>query len=212
MTDTVFTNIRTLRTEQDNSQLDRLARINVYGPVPINPFLRLRHNSNQSLVAMALSCRVDRKALARLEKGMYTTPLPSVVDYWVNLSRATEGELWSDYEDFQYNQRKRHPLFFGPSLYIDPQGAHPLRQLRANVPAMHDPNATSPVGITECAEALCLALDTLQFFEKKYRLQQTVPKTLKAVLSQIGYTREQINTFEREYKSWRLVNKPVSRS
>lgn len=152
---------------------------------------------------------VDRKVLARLEKGMYAQPSPSVVDYWVNRGAVTEGELWSDYENYQYLQRRRHMFYFGPSLVTTPNHVHPFRRLRANRPAAHDLDVTLPVGITECCEALCLPLDTIQFFEKKFRLQQSVPKLLKSVLSQIGYTRQEIIQFEQEYLAWRKDNKAV---
>jgi transcriptional regulator with XRE-family HTH domain len=201
--------VRALRSVNDIVQLDRVARDTKFGPEPENPFRTLR--GDLTLAALASMAHVDRKVLSRLEKGMYVQPSPSVVDYWVNRRHlVTEGELWADYENYQYLQRRRHMFYFGPSLITTPNHTHPFRRLRANRPTAHDLDVILPVGITECCEALCLPLDTIQFFEKKFRLQQSVPKILKQVLSQIGYTREQIAQFEKEYLAWRKDNKSVT--
>ena len=194
-------------------RLDAQARIKQFGPTPVNPFRELRSVTKQSLVALAQVSNMDKKAIYRLELGMYTNPLPSAVRYWVEVrSLISEGELWNRYEDYQLLQRQRHRLFLGDqlnSLVIDEaNGLHPFRQLRQKRPSLVS-GEPLPVGITDLCIALCLPLDTIQFWEKKWRNQQSVPKTVKAALSQIGYNRFQISTFEAQYKSWRLLHKTV---
>lgn len=189
-----------VKTDYDK---DADVRIDVYGPIPINPFTELRMNRGLSINQLAIACRVNNKALARLEKGMYVNPLPRMVDYWVNLGLVTEGEVCSDYEHFRYLQRNRHRFFLGESLAVDTtEPLHPMRQLRLRRPSLVDKKPL-PVGLMDFCEALCLPLDSIQHFEKKYATQQSVPKELKLALNQTGYTRQQINTFETHYSLWR---------
>jgi hypothetical protein len=192
-------------------RLDEEARTSDVGMPPANPFKELREGLGVGINELAKLALVDRKAISRLEVGMYTRPLPSMVDFWVKRGVATEGELTNDYEVYQIKQRQRYRFYFGATLHVDASSAlHPFRQLRARRPSYHD-NTPLPVGLTACAQALCIPLDTLQFFEKKYRLQQSVPKPLKEALNQIGYSREQIRTFENAYKAWRELNKVLVR-
>ena len=185
--------------------LDEDTRIDLYGSIPINPFTELRTNKGLSINQLSISTRVNNKALTRLEKGMYVNPLPRMVDYWVNLEVVTEGELCSDYENFRYLQRRRHQFFFGSSLFVETAvPLHPFRQLRSRRPSLID-NQHLPVGLFDTCSALCLPLDTVQHFEKKIT-QQSVPKELKLALNQIGYTANQIRTFESHYEIWRSNN------
>lgn len=185
---------------------DEDARIDLYGSIPTNPFTDLRVNRGLSINQLALSSKVNNKAITRLEKGMYVNPLPRMVDYWVNLGLCTEGEICSDYEHFRYLQRDRHRFFLGPSLSVDTTDPiHPMRQLRSRRPSVID-GLPLPVGLMDFCEALCLPLDSIQHFEKKFHSQKSVPKELKLALNQIGYTREQIRTFETHYELWRSKN------
>lgn len=185
---------------------DEAARFAEYGPVPKNPFSELRMDRGLSINQLAIHSRVNNKALTRLEKGMYVNPLPRMVDYWVNLGLVTEGELCTDYENYRYLQRRRHPLFLGASLGVDiTEPVHPLRQLRSQRPSIASGIAL-PVGLMDFCDALCLPLDSIQHFEKKFATQQSVPKELKLALNQTGYTREQISTFEIHYTLWRNNN------
>lgn len=191
------------KTEYDK---DDDARIDLYGPIPINPFMTLRTERGLSINQLQIATCVNNKALVRLEKGMYVNPLPRVVSYWVDHNLITEGELLSDYENFRYQQRLRHHFFLGASLAVDiTEPLHPLRQLRTRRPSLVD-NQPLPVGLMDFCEALCLPLDSIQYFEKKYAVQQSVPKELKLALSQVGYTRQQISTFETHYSLWREKN------
>jgi transcriptional regulator with XRE-family HTH domain len=179
------------------------ARIDLYGSIPVNPFTLLRTNRGLNINQLASTTRVNNKALTRLERGMYVNPLPRMVDYWVGLGVVTEGELCSDYENYRYLQRRRHEFYFGPTLlFALSNPLHPFRQLRLERPSLVD-QLSLPVGLFDTCSALCLPLDSVQHFEKKWRTVQSVPKELKLALNQIGYTREQIAVFERCYKMWR---------
>lgn len=187
---------------------DRAKREELFGPEPVNPFNKLRTDIELSANRLAQLSHVDRKAIARLEAGTYTSPLPSMVDFWVNRGVVTEGELYADYENYQYQQRLRHEFYFGPTLEFNLDNkVHPLRQLRSTRPSLVD-GTPLPVGITEFCESLCLPLDTIQYFEKKWKYQQSVPKQLKLVLNQVGYTRAQIAKFEEGYLKWREAVAP----
>lgn len=210
MTFTINTPIKAVngpsKTEYDK---DEDARIDLYGPIPINPFTQLRSERGLNLNQLAAHTGINNKALNRLEKGMYVNPLPRAVTYWVNTGLTTEGELLSDYENYRYLQRIRHRFLFGPSLGVDlEQPLHPLRQLRSRRPSLVD-QLPLPVGLFDVCAALCLPLDTVQHFEKKWSTQQSVPKELKLTLNQIGYTHQQITTFSIAYSDWRAKHSRV---
>lgn len=158
-----------------------------------NPFkvLREKHGLNKSELAEA--SYVDVRAIARIEDGLYTNPLPSLVDYWAKRG-VNRLQLEEDYDDYIDAQRSRNKRVLGEDLITSPVGIHPFRVLRA----------AAGLHLTECAKALCVPVDTLQFFEKKWRLQQSVPKPIKAALNQIGYSFSEIEAFEKHYKTWRL--------
>lgn len=159
-----------------------------------NPFKTLREKHGLTKMDLAESSYIDVRAIARLEDGLYSNPLPSLVDYWVRkgVDRLT---LEGDYDDYIDYVRSESHRKFGSSLIVDKctGPVHPFRLLRTSV----------ALGLTECAKALAVPVDTLQFFEKKWRLQQSVPKPLKAALNQIGYTYDEIAKFEEHYKAWR---------
>ena len=182
---------------------DNDARIDLHGPIPINPFTMYRTDIGLNYNQLALYTGINNKALVRLERGMYVNPLPRAVDYWVNKGVCTEGELLSDYENFRYLTRRRNEFYFGSTLlFVLNNPVHPLRQLRSTRPSLVD-NQPLPVGLFDFCAALCLPLDSIQGFEKKWRSVQSVPKELKLALNQCGYTRDQIGFFEKFYKEWR---------
>lgn len=177
------------------------------GPEPDNPFLSLRVNADLSRTELAQLSHIDIMAISRSEVGCYSLPLPSLVDYWVRRGSITHPELVTAYEEFQLAQRKRNKFFFGHSLLVDTNDTlHPFRQLRNRRPSRATGNPL-PVGITDCAKALCIPLDTLQFFEKKLT-QQSVPKIIKLALNQNGYSPNQIAGFEASFKEWRAAKVP----
>lgn len=180
-------------------QLDEIAR----GPVPLNPFQVLRETCGYTIAQLSRLAHIDEMALTRAEHGTYTEPLPSLVDFWCNKKGfASELDLRSDYEEFVKLQRTRHKFYFGRSLLTNPnEDLHPFRQLRARRPSKHTNNPL-PVGLVECSRALCVPLDTIQFWEKKLT-QKSVPKPIKVALNQVGYTSEQIRQLESSYLEWR---------
>lgn len=158
-----------------------------------NPFKLLREKHGMTKADLAESALIDVRAIARAEDGLYSNPLPNLVDYWVR--KGTDRlVLESDYDDYVDFIRSQNHRKFGETL-VPPQAlVHPFRALRAQ----------AGIGPVETARILCVPLDTIQFFEKKWRLQQSVPKPIKSALNQIGYTFEEIKEFEDTYKAWRL--------
>lgn len=177
----------------------------LHGPAPINPFRQFRQASGLSLQGLAMQSGLSKNALVRAEQGTYKNPLPSLVSFWVNRPTVTlsELEITEAYEDFQFYMRKRNFHYFGPNLtYSLRSPEHPFRQLRLQRLSRVD-NKPLPVGPDEVSRALCLPVDTLRYFEKKYRLQQTVPSALTSALIFIGYTRPDVRSFCQDYEYWR---------
>jgi len=167
----------------------------------INPFLSLRLRNGLTLGELAAYSKIDIRALARAEAGLYTNPLPGLVDYWVRRGDISEGVLVSEYEDFQIGVRRHNRLLFGPMLQFDLlSNIHPLRQLRAS----------KGYKLVELCKALCIPLDTVQYFGKKWRLQQSVPKGLLLALNQAGYSRLQLTEFQQSYNKWRAAQSKVT--
>lgn len=167
----------------------------------INPFRNLRLKSDLTLGELAAYSKIDIRALNRSEYGMYTNPLPGLVDYWVNKGVISEGVLLSEYEYYQIGVRRHNRLLFGPTLdFSTTSNIHPLRQFRAN----------HSYRLVELCKALCLPLDTVQYFEKKWRVQQSVPKGLLLALNQAGYSRQQLWKFQDDYKLWRSSQSAVT--
>jgi len=160
----------------------------------VNPFRSLRLSADLTLGELAAYSKVDIRALNRSEHAMYTNPLPALVDYWVRRGAISEGVLVSEYEDYQFNVRRHNRLLFGPTLeFNSASNIHPLRQLRSR----------GGFKLVAFCKALCLPLDTVQYFEKKWRVQISVPKGLLLALNQCGYSREQISRFQDAYGLWR---------
>lgn len=160
----------------------------------INPFRSLRLKEGLTLGELATYSRIDIRALNRSEYGMYTNPLPGLVDYWVSRGGISEGTLVTEYEDYQDLIRRHNHHLFGPDLHFDSSSKiHPLRQLRAK----------GDFRLIEFCKALCLPLDTVQYFEKKWRVQKSVPKNLMNALNVAGYTRPQLSEFSDVYLKWR---------
>lgn len=160
----------------------------------VNPFRSLRLAADLTLGELAAYSRVDIRALTRSEYGLYTNPLPALVDYWVRRGTISEGVLVSEYEYYQLAIRRHNRLLFGPELVVHTESnIHPMRQFRA----------AHSYTLMELCKALCVPLDTVQYFEKKWRVQQSVPKSLLLALNQAGYTRLQLRKFQEDYAQWR---------
>ncbi len=180
-----------------------------YGSRPENPFTTLRKRMEWSHETLARNMFASRQALIRLEQGCFESPLPVAVEYWVKnadrfgLGFVTEGRLTGDYEEFQSLIRQRHHKFFGQSLEVHTvaNAPHPLRQL----PLLC--YGGMGASVTEVAKALCVNQSTLQHWEKKWRTQQSVPRAFLEVLVAIGYSTDEVRTFQGAYTEWRLANK-----
>jgi hypothetical protein len=114
---------------------------------------------------------------------------------------VSEGELVEQYADYQFLQRKRHERYFG-NLTHPSASEHPFRILRKRRPSLVTGLALEST-LSETAQALCVPLDTIQFWEKKWRTQQTIPKTIKEALNVMGYLRSEIGALETYYQDWR---------
>lgn len=181
---------------------DEQARTDAFGLPPISPFKYLRESRLLNLTQLSAYSKVNDRALARLEDGLYSSPLPAVVHYWVARGE-NELDLVNQYEEFQNATRFRYQLYFGDTLTVESASEeHPFRQLRSKRPSL----ATSeplPVGLIECAKAMCVPLDTIQFFEKKFRTQQSVPKGIVHALINMGYPVSEVTEFSMNYQVWR---------
>ena len=166
--------------------------------IPINPFLQLREKNNWSQSECARIIGVDVRAVARLESGLFTSPLPVCVDYWVNHSANTLPEILTAYEDFVILTRKNNARVYG-TLHVNlSSSTHPFRVLRAS----HNP----PLTLTQAVKLMCVPLDTVQYWEKKWRTQHGIPKSILLALNQMGYTQQELAKFQFIYKEWRQLH------
>lgn len=161
-----------------------------------NPFLELREKRGWSQSECAKLIGVDVRAIDRLEYGLYTSPLPSVLNYWFQASDRSLPEILSAYEEFVYETRRTNHRYFG-NLHINiSSGVHPWRVIRAS----------SNLTLTQASKLMCVPLDTMQYWEKKWRVQKIVPKSILLALNQMGYTQNELNKFQEIYASWREIH------
>lgn len=198
-------------------QIEKDRRSKEFGEPIRNPFRVLRVNARMSLQGLAIASRISKTAVQRAELGAYVNPLPSLMEYWQRASPNSfdEFEVLNDYETFRYQTRMFNRYFFGEGLLEDfislESLEHPLRQLRKNRRSLWevDPGGERyylPVGITETSRALCVPLDTLQFFERK-TTQKSVPAELINALHLIGYDDGSIEFFQHAHQVWRESKK-----
>ena len=176
-------------------------RVTTYGEAPYNPFFELRTNAALTLGELSTYSGIDRRALQRSEDGLYTNPLPALLDYW-EVKGHNPHELMNEYEDFQVGTRVRHERYFGPLNFPVNGPTHPMRYFRANRPHPVDLNP-APVGLIDACRALCVPLDTVQYWEKKYSQQQSIPKVILASLNQMGYGLGELRGLKERYGYWR---------
>ncbi len=150
--------------------------------------LRLQHN--YTLEALAKELRVSKLVLIRLEQGTFSRPITVVMDHWVDNYGVNYKSILDAYDSYRSNQRTSNPRCCG-DLRADPSNdVHPLRQLRNDGP-------------TALSKLLCVPQATLQYFEKKWKRQQSVPKELIAALLENGYKGSEIRHFQETYVIWR---------
>lgn len=191
---THFSNLNYERWEATRDEL--------YGPLPINPFTELRQDLDLSHQRLAEHIHVSKISLIRLEQGIYPDPLPSVLHYFVSQGHS-ELALTDSYYDFQALTRKHYFKLFGDDLSIDPENpTHPLAQLRrAGDGSYRD------LSVMQVSKYICVAQSTLQYFESRWRVQKSVPKSFAIALQANGYTSSEINTFCDAYLLWRTNRK-----
>lgn len=198
----------TLR-EASRLQAEEAYLTKLHGPAPVCVFRDLRKSAGWSLQDLAIQCGLSTNALVRAEQGTYSNPLPSLMDFWLRkYPQFTELSLRTEYEDYQYYQRKRYFHYFGPHLTLPPSleiQSHPFRYLRKHRPSKVD-ELPLPVGPDEVSRSLCIPVDTIRYWEKKFRSQQSVPKQVNAVLLKIGYTQSEVRALNEFYVQWRQVH------
>ena len=176
---------------------------NLHGPQILSPFKEYRTNAGLSLQGLSIQTGLSKNALVRAEQGTFSNPLPALSEFWQRRLNISEFEILNAYEDYQFYMRKRNFHYFGSELLYDHSlSEHPFRQLRQNRVSRVD-GLPLPVGPDEVARALCLPVDTIRYFEKKFRLQQSVPKAILGTLIFIGYSRSDVHEFSKVYEIWR---------
>ena len=182
--------------------------ISLYGPKPVNIFTSLRESIGLSHAELGYKMFTTKQSLIRLEQGLFESPLPAALDFWVdNYTGVTYSSLVDQYENYQDLMRKRHHHFFNvpvvPYAYElkgrvgDP---HPLKQLRQRC------YGGTGASVTEVAKALCVNQATLQYWEKRWRSQKSVPKSFNGALLSIGYNHNDLVLMNSWYNDWRRAN------
>ena len=176
--------------------------INRFGPAPVNVFSRLRSRAGISQAELARRAQCSKLVILRTEQGTYSEPPPVVLDYWIKVHGYDKFSLLEEYLEFQQETRKRSHMYYGTYLaFVISDSEHPLRQLRS----------VKHLTLNEVSKALCIPQATLQYFERKWKTQQTVPKGLFEVLLEIGYSPNEVQRFARHYIQWRDLHKKGSR-
>jgi len=167
-------------------------RVAVFGPPPVNIFKELREEQGWSHDQLGRRALLSKQALIRVEQGTWANPLPTLVDYWVKHHGVNELTLLDNYEWFRNAQRRRHHKLFGFHINVAASSPiHPMRQIR------------EPYNPSEVAKMLCVPQATIQYFERKWKQQKSVPKELCVALHDIGYTLNEVRCFEADYAAWR---------
>lgn len=214
-------NYRTAPTNSAKAKLEA-ERLKLHGPPPTNPFKQLRLDHGFTHDNLCSRIFISKQALIRLEQGTYDSPLPSVLEWWANhVCKSSDcpankstlrpgepiGELYlrDSYAEFQQRQRGRYKLCFGPSLEYDADELHRIFNVGDHpFGVMRDRAFMSR---TEVAKSLCIPQATVEHFEKKFRVQQTVPKNLRYALKEIGYSASNIADFCAVYNDYRNNNR-----
>lgn len=183
-------------TMQRNTRLSALEtdRTTKFGPPPDQYIKQLRESTGKSIQATADEMGITKQALIRLEQGTFEHVLPAAMEWYVTKLGVSELEVSDSYEFYQTKTRERNHRVLGDTLGT-PLGLdeHPLRYLRAR----------EDINPTELAKALCIPQATLTYFERKPRLQKSVPKSFVAALSQNGYKNFEIQEFVQDYLLFR---------
>lgn len=163
---------------------------------PVNPFRALRERQGLSQYEFARRCRISKHAILRLEQGMYAQALPAVLEYAESCTNLSRHTLEKDYHDFQITTRENNSRLLGDisqELQSTPVGTHPFTYLREN----------RGLNQTEVAKRLCIAQNTVFYFEKRAVHQHTVPKQLIEALWDADYTEQETYALEEAFLKYR---------
>lgn len=168
-----------------------------YNPRGGNPFRHLRELQGISQYELGRRLGISKHAILRLEQGMYANPLPAVINYFTqSFPSLTPPQLINDYNEFQIETRQRNARLLGDildELPNRPVGMHPLTYLRTS----------RNLNLTEFAKLLCLAQNTIYYFENRSINQKIVPEHLIHALHDADYTEQETDAFEEAYAKFR---------
>ena len=196
-----------LISDRYKAELEYLDSVN--GGQLICNFKQYRLRAGLSLLELSRQSHISKNGLVRAEQGTYANPMPALLNYWLRTNpNLTYLEVEDGYIDYQQSQRLRNFKFFGKSLIESTVSGvndpHPFRQLRHRHVSPYD-GEVLPVGVDQVSRALCLPVDTLRYWEQKWRLQKSVPKLVREGLLTIGYGRSEVSEFCDIYSEWRQV-------
>lgn len=164
-----------------------------------NPFKLIRLENGLSQYELARRIGVVKHSILRLEQGMFESPLPSVVNYFVtNFPHTSRAKLLDDYATFQIATRESNARLLGnmPALLKKrPATEHPLSYLRG----------LADLNPTELAKRLCISQSVVVYFEKRVIHQHSVPEQLITALQDADYTAEETDSFCRAYDKYRSL-------
>lgn len=183
---------------------------------PVNIFRELRLASGLSHAKLASLMSTNKRALIWLEQGTYDQPLPVALNYWLNEGRflagvkssgirITELTLVEGYESFKEETRALGRCYFGSSISdvsFDALCPHPSIQLREKARKAGNDDSMNAI-----AKALCVPFASINTWENKWRVVQSVPKTIQTALLGIGYSRQEVHALVVGYIKWRELNK-----
>lgn len=169
------------------------ARESQLGPAPNNFLKELRESLSYTVQGAADEMGISKQALIRLEQGTFEHILPRALNWYLIKFGVSELTLTDSYEEFQNKTRQRSGRLLGDLNVPLDTPEHPLRYLRR----LHDINPT------ELAKALCIPQATIVYFERKPKLQKSVPKCLVNALLQCGYRNYEVDNFKASYTIYR---------
>ena len=164
----------------------------------VNPFKALRLKQGISQYELARRLKISKHAVLRLEQGMYPNPLPTVVDYFVDVAKlnVSRPQLLEAYTEFQIRTREANARLLGdiPDVLTGcAVGVHPLTFLRLS----------QGLNATELAKRLCIAQNVVHYFEKRSIHQQTVPDQLIEALHDADYSEQETDALVNAYAKYR---------
>lgn len=208
-----------LATHNDLTSMERWEdqRDCLYGPLPINYLTTLRQELNLSHDKFGSPLGLTKHAIIRLEQGTVARIPDCIVDFWSDRG-INEHYLEGTYESFRQATRQHYQFLFGEDLEVltIKGSVHPLKQLRAPNRDVRfgvtssTPNSSTPVGksplslsIMQVAKMMAIPQSPLQYWETRWRLQKSVPKSFAEALVDMGYKSSAINHFIEQYSQWR---------